>query len=261
MSNPIKVFISYSHRDEDYKDELNKRLKPYESRNIIEVWDDRDLIAGQNWHDEINKSLKTANVILYLVSPDFMASDYINDVELSQVMDRHVRGEQVLVPIIIRPSDLSMLDISKFQASPKNAKPISSWADKDEAWMDVTKSLSKLFSAIKDGKIKLGKASEPAPDFSTPPEERPTPRQEEHDLESVKTMIIQDRLDEAIEKLLVITTDEKYAFHNNTVIMQSSALSGLKRKEANFLISDDQATRTRARIRMALLSTLDDMQR
>lgn len=261
MSNPIKVFISYSHRDEEYKDELNKHLKPYETKGTIEIWDDRDILPSQDWHDEINKRLKAAHVILYLVSPDFMASDYINNFELSKVMDRNEKGEQALVPIIIRPSNLSMLNIAKFQATPKNAKAISTWANQDEAWIDVITSLDKLFTALKDGKIKLGKASEPAPDFSTTPTDRPSPQQAQHDFGSVKSMIQQDHLDEAIKKLLVITTDEKYAFHNNTIIMQSSALAGLKRKEANFLIGDEQATRTRARIRMALLSTLDDMQR
>ncbi|MEM8527844.1 MAG: TIR domain-containing protein [Bacteroidota bacterium] len=258
MSNPIKVFISYSHRDEDYKDELNKRLKPYQSRNIIEVWDDRDLILGQNWHKEINKSLKAANVILYLVSPDFMASDYINDVELSQVMDRHLKGEQALVPIIIRPSDLSMLRISKFQATPKNAKAISTWDNTDEAWLDVTTSLSKLFTAIKDGDIELGGTDE---DFSTTPEDRPSPEQAQHDLNSVKQLIAGDMLDEAIKELLVITTDEKYAFHNNTIIGASARLAGLKRGISNFTISRDDAERTRSQIRQALLSTLEDMQR
>lgn len=261
MSNPIKVFISYSHKDEEYKDELNKHLKPYETQKIIEIWDDRDILPSQDWHKEINERLKAAHVILYLVSSDFMASDYINNVELSKAMDRHAKGEQALVPIIIRPSNLSMLNIAKFQATPKNAKAISTWADQDEAWMDVISSLSKLFTAIKDGKLKLGKANEPTLDFTTPPEERPSPTQEQHDLSEVKKIIQEDRLDEAIKKLLVITTDEKYAFHNNTIIGISARLAGLKRRINNFTVSEDHAERTRSQIRVALLSTLDDMQR
>lgn len=258
MSKPVKVFISYAHKDEQYKEELTKRLKPYESRNIIEAWDDRKMLPGQDWHTEINNRLQWANVILYLVSPDFMASDYINDVELAKAMERHHTGEQRLVPIIIRPSDLSILDISKFQAVPKNAKPVTTFNNQDEAWLDVITALSKLFSAIKEGSIELKSRANGSAAVANTPSDSVAPNAT--DFQTIQTLIQKSRLEEAIERMLVITATEKYAYHNNSVIMQSGALSELKRKETNFVISDEQATRTRARIRLALLSILENLE-
>ncbi|NJL74464.1 MAG: toll/interleukin-1 receptor domain-containing protein [Saprospiraceae bacterium] len=154
---PVKVFISYSHKDEDYKDTLNTYLTPYERKGTIKIWDDRDILPGQIWDTEIKQAVLNADIVLFLVSPDFMASGYIDGVELKTAMELHVEGKMVLIPIIIRPSDLSLLDLKIFQAVPKDAKPISTWENKDEAWLNVIQQLGKLFNAIYDGTFILKK--------------------------------------------------------------------------------------------------------
>ena len=147
--NPIKVFISYAHKDEDYKNTLRTILKPLERREEIKVWDDSSIIAGGEWDDEIKAALENADVLLFLISFDFVASDYINDVEIKKAMTRYEERKVKIIPIIIRPCDLKESGISRFQGLPKGAKPITTWDNEDEAWLDVNKGLKRLFDSMK----------------------------------------------------------------------------------------------------------------
>ncbi len=144
----VKLFISYAHKDEDFKDELRAHLSGLKQKGLIKEWDDRAILPGQVWDDEIKQNLNEADIILFLVSSAFMASGYINDVELKRAIARHKKGEVLIIPIVVRACDLSSLAISKFQALPKNAKPISSWDDPDEAYVDVVQQLKRVIKNI-----------------------------------------------------------------------------------------------------------------
>ncbi len=153
----INLFISYSHKDEQYKDNLQEHLSGLKFQGIINAWDDRAILAGEKWDDEIMQNMRNADIILFLVSPSFMASGYINDVEIKYAMERHEKGEVIIVPVIIRPCDLSSLTISKFQAVPKNAKPIVEWDNMDNGYLDVVLQLKRLINKI--GKVKNNNSS------------------------------------------------------------------------------------------------------
>ncbi len=144
VMNGISIFISYSHKDEAYKDDLVNHLSSMKRQGVIQEWNDRQLTAGDEWDPEIRAKLEKADIILCLISSDFMASNYINDVEIKKALERYKRGEVKIVPIILRPCDLSSFPISKFQALPKDAKPISTWPDRDEAFLNVVLGLKKL---------------------------------------------------------------------------------------------------------------------
>ena len=88
----VTVFFSYAHKDEDLRDELAKHLSILKRQEVITAWYDRDIDAGREWAKEIDQHLNSAQIILLLISPDFMASDYCYDIELKRAMERHEGG-------------------------------------------------------------------------------------------------------------------------------------------------------------------------
>src|SRR5262249_17076867 len=127
MSNtttkPVEVFYSYSHRDEEFRDELEKHLRQMKRDGLITGWHDRRIGAGMEWKSSIDEHLESAGVILLLISSDFLDSDYCYDVELKRAMERHEKGEARVIPVILRHCDWSSAAFAKLQALPKNAKP------------------------------------------------------------------------------------------------------------------------------------------
>src|SRR6266852_6087155 len=135
----VEVFYSYAHEDEKLRDELVKHLANLRRQGVITEWYDRDISAGKEWDEDIAQHLDSARVILLLISPDFMNSDYSNDVEVRRAMERHEAGEARVMPIILRPVDWEGAPFSKLQALPTDAKPLTSWDDPDEAFLSVVK--------------------------------------------------------------------------------------------------------------------------
>jgi hypothetical protein len=135
---PLKVFCSYSHRDEHYLDVLKTWLVSLERDGLIEQWHDRMISPGQEWDKAIAENLETADMILLLVTPYFMASQYIYDKEMNQAVENHQQGKARVIPIMLRPSPpLTGTPLGKLQALPKDGKPITTWANQDQAWLDV----------------------------------------------------------------------------------------------------------------------------
>ncbi len=137
----VKLFISYSHRDETLRQQLDKHLAPLKGQKVIEAWHDRQLRAGDEWADQIDDNLNKADIILLLISPDFVASDYCSNIELSQAMQRHENGDAIVVPVILEPCDWSWLPFAKLQAFPKDGKAIAIWTNQNEAFVDVAKGI------------------------------------------------------------------------------------------------------------------------
>ncbi|WP_346290631.1 SUMF1/EgtB/PvdO family nonheme iron enzyme [Sphaerothrix gracilis] len=137
----VEVFISYSHKDEDLRQELDAHLKILERQGYISTWHDRKILPGDEWDNEISTYLEQADLILLLVSAPFLASDYCWNVEISRAIERHEAGEAIVVPIIMRPVDWEEAPFSKLQAMPKNAQPVVTWMPQDSAFSDITKGL------------------------------------------------------------------------------------------------------------------------
>ena len=144
---PVEVFFSYSHQDETLRDELAKHLSILQRSSVIDAWHDREITAGTEWADEIDAHLNSARVILLLVSPDFMASDYCYDIELKRAMARHRAREACVIPIILRSVDWRGAPFGKLQSLPHNGKAVTSWTNRDDAFFDVAQGIRK---AIKD---------------------------------------------------------------------------------------------------------------
>ena len=100
---PLKVFCSYSHQDEHYLDVLKTWLVGLEREGLIEQWHDRMIRAGGEWEEAIAEHLETSDMVLLLITPDFMASRYIYEKEISRAVERHGQGRARVIPIIVRP--------------------------------------------------------------------------------------------------------------------------------------------------------------
>jgi internalin A len=144
----IELFYSYSHKDEELRDELENHLALLKRRDVIRGWHDRRITAGKEWADQIDGRLKSADVILLLVSADFLASDYCYDVEMQRAMERHAAGEAVVIPVILREVDWHSALFGKLQALPKDGKPVTSWSNRDEAFTDIARGIRRAVEQL-----------------------------------------------------------------------------------------------------------------
>lgn len=145
----MKVFISYSHKDQDLFSELELRLRGLDDIfPDIDAWSDQRIQAGDDWHGEIQAALNAAQVVLLLVSPEFKASRYIREHELEPALARHARGECVVAPVIVRSTPFwDQSAFAHLQALPTGGKHVKSWPDPDEAWTDVVTRLMAMAKA------------------------------------------------------------------------------------------------------------------
>jgi hypothetical protein len=137
----LTVFISYSHLDEPFRNDLVKHLEPLRRLQLIETWHDRKIKAGEEWDKAISEKLESAAIILLLISVDFINSSYCYDLELERAIERHAAGEAKVIPVILRPCMWHQTPFSKLQALPKEARAVSLWADRDEALVSVAEGI------------------------------------------------------------------------------------------------------------------------
>jgi hypothetical protein len=142
----MELFISYAREDEAYRKELRKHLSGLLRQKVITDWHDRKIVAGQDWGREISAHLQAASIVVLLVSPDFMGSDYCWEREMAHALAMGERGDAVVIPVIIRPVDLEDAPFSHLQALPTDARPVSTWNNHDEAWVDVVKGIRTAIS-------------------------------------------------------------------------------------------------------------------
>lgn len=148
QSTGVSIFYSYSHKDEKFCETLRAHLSVLERKAMISSWYDRRIVPGQVWEAQIDKNIRIADVIILLVSADFVASDYCYQKELRIAMERHDSNQAIVVPILVRPVDFGEAPFSKIQALPKDAKPITKWENEDEAWLDVVKGVKKAIDEV-----------------------------------------------------------------------------------------------------------------
>ena len=126
MNRKTRIFYSYAHEDRDLCEDVKKHLVLLQQEGAIESWFDRDIAAGADWEAEIQKRLEEADVILLLISVDFLASDYCR-LEATRALERARRGEAVVVPVILRPVDWASTPYHQLQCLPSEARPVVKW--------------------------------------------------------------------------------------------------------------------------------------
>jgi TIR domain len=140
----LRVVLSYAHRDEKLREELNKHLSTLRRSAVIKSWDDRKILPGSEFGAEIDLRLTEAEIVLLLVSPDFMNSDYCYCREMRLALRRHARMQARVIPIIMRPVDWLKTPIGDLLALPKDGKPVTTWHRRDEAFLDITKGIRRV---------------------------------------------------------------------------------------------------------------------
>ena len=146
--NGIEVFYSYSHRDEELRQQLESHLAILRRQGIITDWHDRKISAGREWEGEIDEHLNTARIILLLISSDFIASDYCYDVEMRRAIERHEAEEARVIPVILRPVIWEEAPFGHIQALPTGVIPVTRWEDRDEAFTDIARGIRKVVEEL-----------------------------------------------------------------------------------------------------------------
>ena len=170
------VFFSYSHADEALRGQLETQLALLKRQGVITVWHDRRIGAGQEFAQEIDRHIETDDIVLLLVSADFLASDYCYDKEMLRAMERHEAGEAIVIPVILRACDWHEAPFGKLNATPPNGKPVTQFPDRDEGFLEVVKAVRGAVTRLTE-KSPTAKASPaPATPTTTPPRSISGPR-------------------------------------------------------------------------------------
>ncbi len=144
----IKLFYCYARKDKALRDELETHLSPLKRQYPLTNWSDREISPGEDWEQAIDRHLSTAHLILLLISPDFMASNYCYGKEMQRALERHEAGTCRVIPILLRPVYWEEAPFGKLQMLPTDAKPITRWQDHDDAFEDVVKGISKAVKEL-----------------------------------------------------------------------------------------------------------------
>ncbi len=156
------VFFSYSHQDEELRNRLETHLALLKRQGLVEAWHDRRILAGSEIDQEISSSIEAADVILLLVSADFIASEYCYSREVHRAMERHESGSAVVVPVILKACDWHGAPFGKLLATPKDGRAVTSWPNHDEAFADIATHIRRLVENLQSPRRGSPARSKPA---------------------------------------------------------------------------------------------------
>ena len=153
MVTPLRIFYSYALEDKPWRDELDRHLNPLKRSGWIISWHDREIQPGLAWEQEIDAHLNTADIILLIISPAFMDSDYAYGIEMQRALERHEHAESRVVPVLLRPTYWEGAPFGKLQALPADGKPITTSSNLDWAFSDVVRGIREIVITLLPRKI------------------------------------------------------------------------------------------------------------
>ncbi len=241
INQPIKIFLSYSHSDREYKDTLMKHLSLLIRKNQIELWDDEKITAGSNWKDEIEVKLKEADIAVLLISSDFLSSNFINEFEIPRLLEQSKKGETTIIPILVRPVYWQESELSRFQGLPKKGKAISHWLNEDEAWINVVSELAKAIERKQKGQSE-------------------TKFESKWTVENIKKFIANGQMTQAIKELeeLVEQKGDNEELMNSLILM-NGRLNQLKINSRLGILSHHNEMLERNKIAYSILNLLEEL--
>jgi len=230
LRRDITIFISYAHEDEQLCLELQKHLCLLQRVKDVKLWSDHNIAAGAEWEQEMSQYLDTAQIILLLISADFMAADHCYSIEMKRALERHEDGEAHVIPIILRPVFWKIAPFAKLQALPPGGEPVTS-KNQDEAFSEIAQGILHIVegkiqqpgsASISDGyRIDLGEAPDIVNFYGR-----------EEELATLKSWIVANR-----SKLVVCRAPEVLAklpsclYSKSRSRINSSTFSGVHSKE------------------------------
>jgi TIR domain len=153
MARPLNLFYSYSHADEGLRNKLETHLSPLRRENLISDWHDRRINPGEDWDGVIDAHLMRADIVLLLISADFMESDYCWHGEMEFALKRHSAKLCRVIPVILRTCYWESSIFARLQCLPKNGKPVMNWPDLDQALTDVTDGVRRTIESLTSGSM------------------------------------------------------------------------------------------------------------
>lgn len=153
----VEIFCSYSHArpDEALRAAFAKSMSVWVRKKIVRIWHDGRIAAGDNWALNIDEHLNSADIIVLLVSPDFLSSDFCYEKEMGRALERMQNNEALIVPIIVRECSWEETPIARIQALPEKGKPVTLWTNRDQAWKNVADSLARRTREVLDRKVHI----------------------------------------------------------------------------------------------------------
>ena len=157
----VRIFIAYSSKDLVFKEEIRKRLRPLQRAGKVDIWDNYNIEAGKEWDVEVREKLEQSDIILLLLSPDALDSDYFYDVEAPIALRRHEADEAIMVGISLRPCSFrhTPFEFGKYEMLPKKGYPVTDrrWRTFDDAYLSIFEEVDVLVEKI-EAKCNGGKA-------------------------------------------------------------------------------------------------------
>jgi tetratricopeptide (TPR) repeat protein len=147
---PLEIFYSYTQKDEHLQNELENHLSILKHQGRITNWHYRKIMPGVTWRDEIDHHLNRAQIILFLISPDFLASDYCYNIEVRSSLERHNAGKAHVIPVLLRPADWEGSSFGNLQPLPENGKPITLWRSRDKGFLEVALGIKAVIVALEE---------------------------------------------------------------------------------------------------------------
>jgi tetratricopeptide (TPR) repeat protein len=158
----VEVFCSYAHEDEEWLRLMETHLSLLKRQGLIAFWHDRLISPGVDWTESIDTHLERASVILFFISADFLASDYCYGIEMKRALERQEAGEARVIPILVRSVDWQTAPFAHLNALPTNAKPLTTWSDRDTALADVTAGIRRVIGELPQMAVSAPRAALPA---------------------------------------------------------------------------------------------------
>lgn len=161
----VKIFCSYAHKDEPLREALDRHFALLRRQGVATFWSDKEIYAGSDWASQIDHNLRTANIILLLLSANFIASNYCFEIELKEAAERHLRREAVVIPVVLQPCKWDRVrvtceggefDLSRAQALPAGAKPVTKWGNRPEAYDNIAEGVAKVVEQLAGGAANWG---------------------------------------------------------------------------------------------------------
>lgn len=144
----LEVFISNAHQDQAFRRELDTHLNNLKRQGILSSWSDGDIVPGTEWRPQIMTHLNTAQIILLLISADFMASEFCFSIEMTRAIERHKANEARVLPIILRPCDWKGAPFAELEVLPTKGKPVMRWPSHDDAFADVVQGIRRAIDDL-----------------------------------------------------------------------------------------------------------------
>jgi TIR domain-containing protein len=147
---PLKLFYCYAHKDKALRDALDSHLSILKRQKDLEIWYDGNIGLGTEWEHEIDKHLLSADIILLLVSPAFLASDYCYRREMALALEKHEQGTTWVIPIILQPIDWKDAPFGKLAVLPSNGRPVTEWSNRERAFAEIVVEIRRVVEELRE---------------------------------------------------------------------------------------------------------------